>query len=132
MASQAKEQDQQNGILGDPQVVNEQKELRKVLGQIFDESDLKDDEDRKDLFVWQNDIAIAHSEKMVGKLGLKKTKDDLLHMAQDMNTALWYGDFYSPNDGYPLAAETDQRRRMYYMRDNWNSVLRVEMSKSLL
>ena len=132
MASQAKQQDQQNGILGDPQVVNEQKELRKVLGQIFDESDLKEDEDRKDLFVWQNEIAIAQSEGMVGKLGHMKTKDDLLHMAQDMNTALWYGDFYSPNDGYPLAAETDQRRRMYYMRDNWNSVLRVEMSKSLV
>lgn len=81
MASQAKEQDQQNGILGDPQVVNEQKELRKVLGQIFDESDLKDDEDRKDLFVWQNEIAIAQSEGMVGKLGHMKTKDDLLHMA---------------------------------------------------
>ena len=53
-------------------------------------------------------------------------------MAQEMNTGVWYGDFYSPNDGYPMAAETSQRRRMYYMRDNWNSVLRVEMSRAMI
>ena len=53
-------------------------------------------------------------------------------MAQEMNTGVWYGDFYSPNDGYPMAAEASQRRRMYYMRDNWNSVLRVEMSRAMI
>jgi hypothetical protein len=46
MASQALLQGQQTGILGDPKVVDDQKELRKVLGQIFDETDLKDDDDR--------------------------------------------------------------------------------------
>jgi hypothetical protein len=59
MASQAQNQGQQTGILGDPKVADDQKELRKVLGQIFDESDLKDDEDRKDLFIWQNEVEIA-------------------------------------------------------------------------
>ena len=59
MASQAQNQGQQTGILGDPKVADDQKELRKVLGQIFDESDLKDDEERKDLFIWQNEVAIA-------------------------------------------------------------------------
>jgi hypothetical protein len=59
MASQAQNQGQQTGILGDPKVADDQKELRKVLGQMFDESDLKDDEDRKDLFIWQNEVAIA-------------------------------------------------------------------------
>jgi len=53
-------------------------------------------------------------------------------MAQEMNTGLWYGDFYSPNDGYPMAAEYNQRRRMYYMKDNWNCILRVEMSKAMI
>ena len=59
MASHAQQQGQQTGILGDPKVADDQKELRKVLGQIFDDSDLKDDEDRKDLFIWQNEVAIA-------------------------------------------------------------------------
>ena len=59
MASQAQQQGQQTGILGDPKVADDQKELRKVLGQIFDESDLKDDEDRNDLYIWQNEVAIA-------------------------------------------------------------------------
>ena len=59
MASQAQQQGQQTGILGDAKVADDQKELRKVLGQIFDESDLKDDEDRNDLYIWQNEVAIA-------------------------------------------------------------------------
>ena len=101
LASQAQQQGQQTGILGEPKVANDQKELRKVIGQIFDESDLKDDVDRKDLFIWQNEVAIGKSKERVGKLGHKKTKDELLHMAQEMNTGVWYGDFYSPNDGYP-------------------------------
>ena len=82
-------------------MADDQKELRKVLGQIFDETDLKDDEDRKDLFIWQNEVAIVKNQERVGKIGQKKTKDELLHMAQEMNTGVWYGDFYSPNDGYP-------------------------------
>jgi len=53
-------------------------------------------------------------------------------MAQEMNTGLWYGDFYSPNDSYPMDAETSQRRRIYYMKDNWNGLLRVEMSKAMI
>jgi hypothetical protein len=53
-------------------------------------------------------------------------------MGQEMNTGVWYGDFYSPNDGYPMAAETNSRRRMYYMKDNWSQVLRVEISKDVL
>ena len=103
-----------------------------MLSQIFDESDLKADEDRKDLFVWQNEAAIEKHQGRVGKLGGKKNKEDLIHMAQEMNTGVWYGDFYSPNDGYPMAVETNSRRRMYYMKDNWNQVLRVEVSKAIL
>ena len=63
MASQASQQGQQTGILGEPKVADDQKELRKVLGQIFDETDLKDDEDRKDLFIWQNEVAIVKTRR---------------------------------------------------------------------
>jgi hypothetical protein len=49
-----------------------------------------------------------------------------------MNVGLWYGDFHSPNDGYPLETSRDQRRRIYYIKDDWNKLVRVEMSKSII
>ena len=53
-------------------------------------------------------------------------------MSQEINTGLWYGDFYSPNDNYTSGVEKKQRRRFYYAGENWNGILRVEMSKSLI
>lgn len=80
---------------------------------------------------WNNDIEMAKQDGMLDKLRFAKTKDDLLELSKHINVGLWYGDFHSPNDGFPLRMESSQRRRIWSNGD-FTKVFRVEVSKSLI
>ena len=87
---------------GDPQA----KDLTKIISQILDESDFKSDEDRKDIHVWNNEVEMAKNEGLLSKLKQAKTKEDFIELSKHISVGVWYGDFYSPNDGYPLGMST--------------------------
>ena len=80
---------------------------------------------------WNNEVEMVKHKGMLDKLRSAKTKDDLLELSKHISVGLWYGDFNSPNDGFPLRMESSQRRRMWYVGE-WSKVLRVEVSKSLI
>ncbi len=84
------------------------------------------------MYIWTNERVIERNRELVGKVGTRRTPEDLLQMSQEVNVGLWYGDFHSPNDGYPLLVEKAYRRRIYYIRDDWNKLVRVEMSKAMV
>ena len=91
---------------------------------------MKSDRER-DLSVWNNEVDMALNQGMLAKLKEAKTREDLLQFSQHITLGLWYGDFLSPNDGYPLGMESTQRRRMWYL-GQWQKVLRVETSKDII
>lgn len=84
------------------------------------------------MFIWNNEAFVEEKKEIVGKIHQQRTKEEQLKMSQQMNTGLWYGDYHSPNDNFPYVTEPNQRRRMSYVGDDWNSIVRVEMSKSII
>jgi hypothetical protein len=46
---------------------------------------------------------MAKNGGVLGKLKEAKTKEDLLELSKEITVGLWYGDFNSPNDGYPYS-----------------------------
>lgn len=63
---------------------------------------MKYDSEKGDLHIWNNEVAMALNNNRLAKIKQAKTKEDLLELSKDITLGLWYGDFYSPNDGHPL------------------------------
>jgi hypothetical protein len=72
--------------------------------QIFDESDLKADHERENMNIYNNTRLFEENAELK-KITEAKTHDDLLGLCKNLRLGLWYGDFHSPNDGYPLSME---------------------------
>ncbi len=81
------------------------KDFKKVFSQIYDETDLRSDAEKtKDpIYIWNNEAFIEEKKDIVGKVNQQRTKEEQFKMSQQMNTGLWYGDYYSPNDNFPYA-----------------------------
>ena len=59
------------------------------------------------MHIWNNEVEMAKNDGLLGKLKEAKTKEDLIELSKHTSIGLWYGDFHSPNDGYPLRMETN-------------------------
>lgn len=55
------------------------------------------------MHIWNNEEQMKKNEGLLDKLKEAKTKDDLLELSKNITLGLWYGDFHSPNDGYPYS-----------------------------
>ncbi len=46
------------------------------------------------------------NEGLLTKIKQAKTKEELIELSKHISVGVWYGDFYSPNDGYPFGMST--------------------------
>jgi hypothetical protein len=87
-------------------------------------------DDERQAQYWNNEELML-KDGLLRKLTQAKTREDLLEISKKVTIGLWYGDYHSPNDGYPCFMESSQRRRMWYLGE-WDKVLRVEMSDACI
>lgn len=73
---------------------------------MIDASDLKQDSERQsDMMIWNNEVEMAKQGGLLEKFKQAKTNDEMLELSKHVTVGVWYGDFHSPNDGYPLQVE---------------------------
>ena len=53
------------------------KDFKKTFSQIYDDSDLRADDDKeKEMFIWNNEAFIEEKKEIVGKIHRKRTKEE--------------------------------------------------------
>lgn len=91
------------------------KEVHKQVSKVFDESDLRLDSERDDLYIYNDETYMAkHPE--VAKLKSKKSKQELESLLVDnrISFGLFYGDAYSSQDNLPFGPSSHwQRQRVF-------------------
>ncbi|CDW77033.1 nucleoside diphosphate-linked moiety x motif mitochondrial-like [Stylonychia lemnae] len=108
--------------------IKDEDELRKLVKKIFDKTDLMSDQQRTDLYVYNNQPYIDKHEELKS-LGKEKTYDQLVELTKHVAVGLWYGDHYSTCDNYGFNTDRRIRRRSWTHKQ---TVIRIEISDQLM